>query len=321
MTQPRQYSLVKVTKTYQNSAPKIITETLILNEDEASEVFLETQDAEDDDLEFTLVEPPSNMDCILTTDGKLSCVPLEDFYGVDSVTVQVVELGLPSYEKPNKVQKKMVVTINEVPDNTERFFVDFNETFYDDKRPKMIHQYRINANSTDSLFAGTIVLADVDMQLFTLLPRFVPLANATYKLGQAKAETSLLSNYTSHIYRSVEAFDVEFEFAPEISGNMTLEFIAQADDGSYTPGVTLEVYVLENPCVHGHCTHPLYGDDACDDNRRATSFDGFVCVCEPGNLYDFHNSYPKTVTIDLRKKGGKSPGSVICMGKKQPRFY
>ena len=115
MKQPRQYSLVRITKTYQNSAHKVITETLIVNEDDVSEIFLETQDAEDDDLEFTLVELPANMDCNLTTDGKMSCVRLEDFYGVDSVTVQVVELGLPSYEKPNKLQKKMVVTINEVP--------------------------------------------------------------------------------------------------------------------------------------------------------------------------------------------------------------
>ena len=285
MTQPRQFSLVRITKTYQNSAPKIVTETLLLNEDEASDVLLETQDAEDDDLEFTLLELPANMDCNLTTDGKLSCVPLEDFYGVDSVTVQVVELRLPSYEEPNKVQKKMVVTIKEVPDKTERFFFDFNETFYEDKRPTMKHQFRLNANRSSSLFVGTIVLADVDgNQAFTSFPRFVPLANATYKLRKAATESVPLSNYTSRSYRSVEAYDVEFEFAPEISGNMTLEYIAQADDGSYTPGVTLEVYVLENPCVHGQCTHPLYGDDACDDNRRAESFDGFVCVCEPGNV-------------------------------------
>jgi len=265
--------------------PKIVTDTLIFNEDEASEVLLETQDAEDDDLEFTLVDPPANMVCNLTTAGKLSCVPLKDFYGVDSVMVQVVELGLPSYEEPNIVQKKMMVTINEVPDKTERFFFDLNEAFYIDKRPRMIHQYRINANRSNSLFAGTIVLADVDVQVFTPIPRFVPLGNATYRLSKARADTILLSNYTSHIYRSVEAFDVEFEFAPEISGSMTLEFIAKADDGSYTPEVTLEVYVLENPCVHGHCTHPLYGDEACDDNKRAASFDGYFCVCEPGNLY------------------------------------
>ena len=282
---PRHYSLVLLQKVFQNTAPKIVTETLVFDEDELFEVDIETIDEENDYIEFALLVSPEHIQCNLTLKGKLICVPVEDFNGADSVTVEVKERGLPSYSDPNTVQRKIVVTVNSVPDKTERFFFDANDTFYEDKRPSMKHQLRLNANQSSFIFTGTIVLADVDEnQYFTALPRFVPLVNSTYKLRKIDIGAIPLSNYTLRNYRSVEAYEVEFEFSPDISGNMTLDFIAQADDGSYTPGVTFEIFVLENPCVHGHCTHLLFGDGACDDIKRSKSFDGFVCVCDAGKF-------------------------------------
>jgi len=274
---------VSLKKIFQNSAPKIVTESLIFNEDEYSETEIETFDEENDNLDYNIVASPENIQCNLTSKGKLTCTPIEDFNGADSITVEVRERGLPLPSEPITAQRKIAITVNDVPDKTERFFLDANETFYKDKRPSMTHQFRVNANQSSSLLAGTIVLADVDRnQTFMSLSRFVPLINSTYKLRKKEAEIIPLSNYTSKDYRSLDAYEVEFEFSPDVSGNMTLDFIAQANDGSYTPGVRLEVFVLENPCVHGHCTHLLYGDQACDDNRRSKSFDSFVCVCDAG---------------------------------------
>ena len=63
---------------------------------------------------------------------------------------------------------------------------------------------------------------------------------------------------------------------------MSLKFIAKTSDGSYTPSVTVELYILDNPCINGHCSHVTMGESGCDVIERSKSFSGFYCVCDPG---------------------------------------
>ncbi|WAR20850.1 CRB-like protein [Mya arenaria] len=280
---PRQYNLVRIAKTYQNSPPKIVTENVYFTEDITGEFDIETSDAEKDVLSYRIVDKPSNLDCNITSTGKLKCIPEPDFYGEDTITVEVTETGLPSFEDPNSEKKKLRIDIQDVPDKTERFFLDLNETWHDEKRPSMKHTVITNANRSSSLFVGKIILADVDGgEKFTNIPRFTSLGNSTFSLNASDLESIPFENYTTKHFRSKAAYDVDFEFSPLLQGKMVLDFIAQTEDSSYTPGVTITVFVLENPCIHGYCNHPTLGEEACNDTARSDSFVGYECVCYPG---------------------------------------
>ncbi|WAQ98196.1 hypothetical protein MAR_022569, partial [Mya arenaria] len=283
--EPRQYSLVLITKRYQNSPPKIITDNIYFIEDESSAFDIETSDAEDDVLSYRIVDKPSNIDCNITSFGKLECIPEDDFYGNVSVTVEVVEEGLPYFEHPYSEKKKLRIGIQDFPDKTDRFFIDLNETWHEEKRPSMKQTVIINANRSASLFVGKIILADVDGgERFSTISRFASLGNSSFSLNAADLDSIPFQNYTTKNYRSKAAYDVVFEFSPQLKGKMVLDFIAQTGDFSYTPGVTISLYVLENPCIHGYCNHPTLGEEACNDTARSESFVGFECVCYPGYI-------------------------------------
>ncbi|WAR20773.1 DNER-like protein [Mya arenaria] len=280
---PRQYSLVRIAKTYQNSPPKIVTDSVYFIEDETGEFDIETSDAENDVLSYRIVDKPSNLDCNITSTGNLKCIPEPDFYGEDTVTVEVTETGLPSFEEPNSEKRTLRIVIQGVPDKTERFFLDLNETWHEEKRPSMKHTIITNANRSSSLFVGKIILADVDGgEKFTNIPRFTSLGNSTFSLNASDLESIPFENYTNQHFQSKAAYDVDFEFSPILQGKMVLEFIAQTEDSSYTPGVTISVFVLENPCIHGTCNHSTLGEEACNDTARSDSFVGYECVCYPG---------------------------------------
>ncbi|WAQ98208.1 hypothetical protein MAR_022581 [Mya arenaria] len=283
--EPRQYSLVLITKRYQNSPPKIITDNIYFIEDETSAFDIETSDAENDVLSYRIVDKPSNIDCNITSIGKLECIPEDDFYGNVTVTVEVVEEELPFFVDPYSERKKLRIGIQNVPDKTDRFFIDLNETWHEEKRPSMKQTVITNANRSASLYVGKILLADVDGgERFSTISRFTSLGNSSFSLNANDPESIPVQNYTTKNYRSKAAYNVDFEFSPNLKGKMVLDFIAQTDDLSYTPGVTISLYVLENPCIHGYCNHPTLGEEACNDTARSESFVGFECVCYPGYI-------------------------------------
>ncbi|XP_052219885.1 uncharacterized protein LOC127837088 [Dreissena polymorpha] len=287
---PTHYSLVKIGKTFINYPPKIVSKTLDITEDVIADFTLETEDPEDDTLVYNIVDEPENLQCNITSDGNLRCKAIEDdFYGEDDVTVEVTETDLPAFEQPMSHTKQLKLVIHGTPDKTERFFFDSNETFYAEKRPSFRHTILVNANRSSTHYAGRIVLADVDGgEIFFPFPRFSALGDAAFSLKRLTNTSNIpLANYTTRRYRSVQAYDIEFEYSPDLQGNMTLDFIARNADDIYTPGVTIDVYVMENPCIHGQCHHPILGYDACEDPARSRSFSGFECVCEPGYIGDW----------------------------------
>ena len=48
-------------------------------------------------------------------------------------------------------------------------------------------------------------------------------------------------------YRTLEAYNVKFKFPKNISGKMTLNFIAIDNNNVYTPSVTINMYIPEEP--------------------------------------------------------------------------
>ncbi|XP_053407458.1 uncharacterized protein LOC123547213 isoform X2 [Mercenaria mercenaria] len=280
---PKDFTLVQINRKFPNNPPTIITEVVHFLEDTSDEVLIQTVDLENDTLLFEITEDPTSMDCEITqnSSGKLNCTPFEDFYGTDYIKVKITETGLPPFEEALVYEKLITINVSGIPDKTDRYFKDPNGTVHSDIRPSMTKVFTVNANRSSFFSAGKILLADVDgNEVFTVHESFEKLGNSTFTLSATDILTIQLDNVTSRTYRSLEAYDVGFKFSPEESGNMSLKFIARTADGRYTPSMTVELYVLENPCIYGHCS-PL-GNVGCDDIKRSTSFADFKCVCNPG---------------------------------------
>ena len=149
----------------------------------------------------------------------------------------------------------------------------------------MKFDFHTDANQTETFEAGTIVLADVDgLEQFDHVrySRFTPLNSSTYFIEEVDIADIVDRKMVISSYRTLKAYDVNFKFSKGVSGKMTLNFIAINKDGDYTPSVTIDMYILINPCVHGTCSHGVTGPGGCDDVARAVSFDQFVCVCAAG---------------------------------------
>lgn len=279
---PKAMTLTLISRKFPNHAPTIITEVLHLTEDSTAALFIETTDAENDTLVYQITKAPEYLDCdIHNTSGKITCTPEVDFYGLDYVTVKITETGLPQFEEALFHEKTVRLNVTGTSDKTDRYFIDSNGTIYTEVRPSMIHIFTAEANRSSDFNAGTILLADVDgNEVFAVETEFVPLGNSTHILSVSDSSATQLHNVSSKTYRSVEAYDVRFKYSKEDNGNMSLKFIAKTAEGHYTPSVTIELYILQNPCVFGHCSPR--GHARCDSIDRATSFVDYMCVCDPG---------------------------------------
>jgi hypothetical protein len=192
-----------------------------------------------------------------------------------------METGLPEFEESLVIEKIITLNISGVSHRTDRYFIDSNGTIHSDIRPSMIKTYVLEGNQSSSFDAGKILLADVDKdEEFKVQENFIPLGNSTYALVNANTSSIELENITSKLYKSLQAYAVSFEFSPKVSGKMSLQFIARLADSSLTPSVTVKLFILNNPCVYGHCSPR--GSVGCDDVLRSISFSDFQCVCHPG---------------------------------------
>ncbi|KAL4222208.1 hypothetical protein ACF0H5_018246 [Mactra antiquata] len=281
---PLMLTLARIKRTFPNHPPKILTDNISTFEDATVDIVIQRTDPENDTVVFEIKEQPNHLNCSITENtGQLHCSPEEDYYGTDSIKIGIVETGLPPLEKALSDEKLINIIISPETDMTDRYFVSPNGTVYFDKRPIMVHTFTVEANRSSILHLGTILLADVDGdEKFTAIPDFKALVKSTYELTKHDTNDFDLENVTSKNYRSLQAQDIHFHYAPEYNGNMTLRMISNTTDGSFTPSVTLEMFVLLNPCVHGHCNHPLLGEAGCNDTKRSKSFDDYVCVCDAG---------------------------------------
>ena len=254
-------------------------------EDSPLIAFIDTIDLENDTLNYEITSFPHYATCEINKNGVLNCTFEMDFYGNDELTIKVTETDLPLYERPYSHEKNIKLIVRAVPDKTDRFFIDTMGQVHSDKRPFLKFSFHTNANDTEIFDAGTIVLADVDGSEkfdYERFSTFIPLNNSLYIITELESADILNKNMLSSSYRTLKAYSVKFRFSNEISGQMTLNFIAVNNDSAYTPSVTIDLYILKSPCVHGTCSHRVTGPSGCDDLSRASSFDQFICVCAPG---------------------------------------
>ena len=258
---------------------------MISVEDSPLITSINTFDLEKDILIYELTREPQHAKCGIDKAGILNCTFEDDFYGNDEITIKVTETNLPLYERPYSHEKLIPIFVRPMPDKTVRFFINTLGQVYRDKRPSFKFSFHTDANRTETFEAGTIVLADADgSETFDYMSfsQFTPLNNSIYIIDELNISDISDRKRMPSSYRTLKAYNVKFKFSKTISGKMTLNFIAIDNNNVYTPSVTINMYILKNPCVHGTCSHKVTGPSGCDDLSRAISFVPFLCVCAPG---------------------------------------
>ena len=278
--------LLLIYKDFINSPPNITTEEIKTVEDAFEPVVIETVDPEDDELIFEILEMPAHAECSIDSVGLLNCTFEDDYYGDDEITINVTETNLLEGTKAFTVQKTIPIHVSSVKDYTDRYFVDPTGAMYADIRPRMHRTFYTDANRTELYHAGYIILGTTDNnELFDYetFTRFIPLGSSDVVIVPVPMYNVYAQNLSLlEKYATVQAFNVSFSYSKLLSGQMTYSFIATTKKGAFTPSITLDLYVLNNPCVHGICSHVFFGTVGCHDISRSVSFDEFTCICDMG---------------------------------------
>ena len=281
---PTHFELVTVTKTFINQPPVITTDEISADEDTPVSLQIETFDAEGDELKFEIVANPQHAACLISSTGLLKCTLEQDFFGDDQITINVTETGLPSTEQANSVENVIAIRVNPVSDPVDRYFIEPNGKISSEVRPSMKKTFQTDSNSSTSYIAGTIVLGSIDDgDVFTFDGHvtFTPLGQSSFTINEISV-SEISTNLTVSQYKTLHAYKVTFTYSPLDSGKMTLYFIAVRADGTYTPSITIDMYILSHPCIYGYCSHITHGIAGCDNLVRATTFDNFICICDEG---------------------------------------
>ena len=283
---PTHYELLTITKDFINNPPNITIEVINTVEDAFEPTIIETVDPEDDDLLFEILEMPAHANCSLDSSGLLNCTFEEDYYGDSEITINVTETNLLEGIKEHSVQKTIPIHISPVRDYTDRYFVDTTGKTYTDKRPRMHRTFYTDANTTELHHAGFIILGTTDkneMFDYETFTRFIPLGSSSVNIVPVQMYKVYAQNLTMlERYATVQAYNISFSYSKQLSGQMTLAFIATTKKNSFTPSITIDMYVLKNPCVHGVCSHVFFGTAGCHDISRSLSFDEYNCICDVG---------------------------------------
>lgn len=77
------------------------------------------------------------------------------------------------------------------------------------------------------------------------------------------------------------AKDLILHLDKEFSGNMSYEARVKDKAGAYGRLLMVNVYVLINPCVHGHCISRT-PEGNCQELQRLHTFEPYFCKCDHG---------------------------------------
>jgi hypothetical protein len=79
----------------------------------------------------------------------------------------------------------------------------------------------------------------------------------------------------------VHGKEMSLNISTDFAGHLTYDARVKDASGKYSRLVTLNVFVLINPCFHGDCS-PRDPTGTCYEPHRAYSFDQYTCACDVG---------------------------------------
>ena len=246
---------------------------------------LKWEDDESDRVTFTLVNPPPHGHVELLSNGTLHYIPLENFYGNESLTVQLEEdIAAISNSSPHMVLYTVRVEVVDQNDAPLVFFGMEPNTTYNTKVQNKI-RLLLEAN-VSHYEIGSVVACDLDLidslQVQTRDPKLHGVAflfTEEYTIPQFLYE---IVHHTSTPPNHIRSFNLQMNLTSDAFGLAKYGILTSDEQNWFSKPAWFEIYILINPCVYGHCESKEGINKSCQDTSRAFSFDDFFCACDPG---------------------------------------
>ncbi|KAL8573311.1 hypothetical protein ACOMHN_032773 [Nucella lapillus] len=310
---PRMLTVAVITSSVPNQAPSMHNTSLTLREDGGTYNFTLTYtDPEGDEMTFSLPRQPGHGTALVTPDGKVSYSPHGNFTGKDTIYVQgkealtaaEVALGLV----PNVVSFNISVHVTDVNDPPDIFYLPsaqrrelrqevavgptagngLNMTVYKEA----------NISTSSSIVLGLVVFSDVDQNdtVDYASARNLSDTGMDFSERDVASDDPRLSTLKLTSSTGFSGKEIFMTLAPNYTGHGQYHARVKDAAGSYSLLLTLNVFALLNPCVHGACSPRNSLLDSCLEPRRAYTFDPYQCHCERG----YEGEWCQTETDECR---------------------
>ncbi|XP_013400547.1 uncharacterized protein LOC106166509 [Lingula anatina] len=283
---PTQFAVVIMSPGIENNPPKLVTTELYLMEDQKDfQKQLEFSDSENDQVYFEVVRPPRHGYANISAEGLLMYIPEKDFNGLDTVTVKMKEVP-PSVKnfRPYVVTSEVKLHVNATNDPAVVSFLNLGHNSATQFLVSTTYNIAVEGK-TDLKHVGDLILTDPDkneqLQFIINHPMAENYTLVMQDINKNAPEEQVFQ--TLGTLGSVKVRKVYINSSRHFHGEVA--FNVTGKDGRkrspYAPLVSFHIFVLANPCEYGQCVG--LGQDAnCTSFDRASSFDGYECVCDAG---------------------------------------
>ena len=284
---PHLFSLFKANDTYYSTAPVVRTDVISMTEDSHPTKFsIAWHDQEDDCVVFSLQGEPLHGQANISDDGSLDFVPETDFSGEINLIVKVVEVscpGKPALTRSLSTLHNITVNIEEENDEPDSTLI-----LEDDEVVDSLHNDTVDiileANRTTKHSMGTFFLTDVDFNdTLTIVTRTDDNQTvANFTITEVKVVSSDISATGRTKINTAKEVKVDYDLSPYFNGVVNYTLLGYDREDFISQPLTVRIYSLKYPCVHGECHQKSNISAPCSSKIRAITFDPFICYCRPG---------------------------------------
>ncbi|KAK7496779.1 hypothetical protein BaRGS_00011988 [Batillaria attramentaria] len=292
---PRMVTVAVVRTSPVNLPPIVHNTSFTMLEDGGVHSFtIAYTDDEGDEMVFTVARQPGHGTVDVTEDGHVQYHPDPNFGGEDFIYVtgreQLDANALAMGVVPQTVNFTITVQVSHVNDPPDIFYLPGKadcwclvESYKTHRRELLLGptagngvnmSVLVEGNTTTLAVLGTVVFADKDLDDIS----FFDQKQETSDLSPGDPQLSdILLVDTS----KASGKRITLSLADGYPGRGLYEARVKDTADAFSLQLTLDVRILLNPCFYGHCK-PRDPDSTCLDQRRALTFDPYVCECDLG---------------------------------------
>lgn len=274
---PYQFTLTAMNVSYYNSPPVIDIETIVTKEDTPIINFrIPYHDDDLDSVQFFLIQKPKTGFANLSLDGKLTYLPKQDFFGNESISIQLRD----DARLPAVIEKSIIISVTAVNDMPVFGFL-YNSTTFDVMANKSL-ELRFEGNAT-SHYMFDFGFGDVDQnETLSFLSTVTNPNEVNVKIIRNSALPFIPDLFGKKDLFTHQEYSAEMVLDKDFHGDFFFYILGYDNQNFYTERLETHIYILLAPCDHGICSPKFNDSPPCNDISRATSFDLYKCICYPG---------------------------------------
>ena len=275
---PTMFSVFTLLKGIINTPPLLQTDNFQVLQGFTLRTQLLYFDGEKDHVTYVMVQPPLQGVATLTSEGIFEYKSNAYYSGFDKILVDLIENNAPRIILPEVSRQTIILNVTEHR-HPPTLMLDIATKSMENKTvfPSGTVQIYIEANTTYKPI-GLLYVCDhnVNDQL-ALLTRQKYNNVAIYTHEVSTANTSNPQQFESCQYATSRIYFLSINTSMDFYGFESMTLIAGDDSLLYSQPMSLEIFIMINPCVHGTCI-----DESCFSINRTKSFDGYTCTCIAG---------------------------------------